>query len=228
MIDASASTRLFFSDDSVEERRVGAARVVRQRHLVVAEALPLVQVARVAGVAGVHADDEVELLHPLPERVELGQRERLAALPRGHRRDADEEDLGAALVDVLELVDRRVVAGGEADDRRGVDGVGVDVGPVLVHPLVERVDDGARRVGVVGHALLERARERRPQQRAVDAHLLHELEARLRVEEGVDAGHGHHLPEAASPTLPKPPPPLVTSRPEPPGDRDLPNVGFGM
>ena len=145
-----------------------------------------------------HADDEVELLHTLPERVELGQRERLAALPRGNRGDADQEDLGAPLGDVLELGERDVVARGEADDRRGEDGVGVDVGPVLVHPLVERVDHHAHPVGVVRHALLERARERGPQQRAVDAHLLHELEARLGVEEGVEARHRHHLPEAGA------------------------------
>ena len=104
-----------------------------------------------------------------------------------------EEDLGAALVDVLELLDGAVDAGGEADDRRGVERVGVVVGPVLVHPLVQRVDHRHRDVGVVGHALLEDAGERRPQQRAVDAHLLHELHARLGVEERVDAGHHDQL-----------------------------------
>ena len=145
-----------------------------------------------------HADHQVELLHPLPERVELGQRERLATLPRGHRRHPDQEDLPAALVDVLELLDRGVVAVRERDDRRRVDGVGVDERPVLVHPLVQRVDDGDGHVGVVGHAFFEHARERRPQQRAVDAHLLHELEPGLRVEEGVDAGHDDHLRAAGS------------------------------
>ena len=79
------------------------ASLAAMRHLAVAEPFPFVGVPRVAGVAGVHADDEAELLHPLPERVELGQRERLAALPRGHRRHADQEDLGAALGHVLEL-----------------------------------------------------------------------------------------------------------------------------
>ena len=138
----------------------------------------------------------------LPERVELGQRERLAALPRRHRRHADQEDLGAALVDVLELLERRVGAGGQADDRRRVDGVGVDVGPVLVHPLVEGVDDGDGEVGVVGDALLEHAGQRRPQQRAVDAHVLHQREARLGVEEGVDAGHHLRLDAGRAPPTP--------------------------
>ena len=73
----------------------------------IADALPLVLIPHVAGVARVHADDDVELLDPLPEGVELGQRERLAALPCGHRRDAHQEDLGPAFVDVLELLERR-------------------------------------------------------------------------------------------------------------------------
>ena len=43
-------------------------------------ALPLVVVAGEAVVGGVHADRDVELGHPLPEGVELGQRERAVAL----------------------------------------------------------------------------------------------------------------------------------------------------
>ena len=43
-----------------------------------------------------------------------------------------------------ELLEGAVGARGQADDRRGVDRVGVHVGPVLVHPLVERVDDRDR------------------------------------------------------------------------------------
>ena len=179
-----------------EERRVRAdARVARDAHLAVAEAFPLVRVPGVAGVAGVHADGETEFLDPLPERVELGKRERLAALPRGHRRHPDEEDLGAALVDVLELLEG-AIEHRERDDRRGVDGVGVHVAPVLVHPLVQRVDHRAHRVGIVGHPLLEHTGERRPQERAVDPHLLHELEPGLGIEEGVEARHRDHLPEA--------------------------------
>ena len=229
MIDAMASTRLSFSDDNARNAGDDPARrrLRGDHHLAVAEALPLVRVAGVAGVAGVHADHEVELLHALPERVELGKRERLAALPRGHRRHTDEEDLGAALGDVLELVDRGVVAGREADDRRGVDGVGVHVGPVLVHPLVQRVDHRAHGVGVVGHPLLEDAGQRRPQEGAVDAHLLHELEPGLGIEEGVEARHRHHLPEAASALVPNPAPPLVTSSPAPPGTATLVEGGVG-
>ena len=47
--------------------------------LAVADALPLVEVAGVAAVRGVHADDDAGLLDELPERVELGQRERARA-----------------------------------------------------------------------------------------------------------------------------------------------------
>ena len=53
-----------------------AAAAGERRELVVADALPLVDVALVAAVGGVHADDDVLLLHQLPERVELGQGER--------------------------------------------------------------------------------------------------------------------------------------------------------
>ena len=81
----------------LERRR--ALRLERQ-HLA-GDALPLVHVALVAGVTGVHAHDDVEALDLGPERVELGEREGLAALPGGHRRHADQEDLGTALVDVL-------------------------------------------------------------------------------------------------------------------------------
>ena len=62
----------------------GAAAVER-RELVAADALPLVDVALVAAVGGVHADDEVGLDDLLPERVELGQRERRGA-PGGRAR----------------------------------------------------------------------------------------------------------------------------------------------
>ena len=87
----------------------GAAR--EGGELVVADALPLVDVALVAAVGGVHADDDVLLLHELPERVELGQGERAGAAEAGHRRRAHEDDLGAALGHPLELLD------GLVDDR---------------------------------------------------------------------------------------------------------------
>ena len=45
------------------------------------------------------ADDQTELLHPLPERVELGQGEAPPPLPGRHRRHADQEDPGAPLGD---------------------------------------------------------------------------------------------------------------------------------
>ncbi len=74
-----------------------------------------------------------------------------------------------------------------------------DVAPVLGQPPVQRVDHGAHRIGIVGQAFFERAGERRPQQRAIDAHLLHELEPRFGIEERVDAGHRDHLLVEAEP-----------------------------
>ena len=67
---------------------------------------------------------------------------------------------------------------------------------MLVHPLVECVDDGHGDVGIVGDTAFEHAGERRPEQGAVDAHVLHEGQPRLRVEERVDARHGADLREA--------------------------------
>ena len=65
---------------SAVARRASARRSrsssLNGRHLAVADALPLVHVALVAAVGGVHADDDVGLDDLLPERVELGQGER--------------------------------------------------------------------------------------------------------------------------------------------------------
>ena len=94
MIDAIASTRFDFSDMSV--RKPGDAVADERPELAVAEAFPVVDVALVAAVARVHADHDVELGDELPERVELGQGERLAAGVRGHRSDAQQEGCGAA------------------------------------------------------------------------------------------------------------------------------------
>src|SRR5579883_3347959 len=135
------------------EGRVGPPGVAVDAHLLVAEALPLVDVTVVAGVTRVHAHHDVEALHLLPERVELGQGEGLAPLPGRHRGHPQEEDLRPALVDVGQLLERPAGTGGQADDGGGVDGVGVDVAPVLVHPCVESVDHGDGRVGIVGQAL---------------------------------------------------------------------------
>ena len=165
-----------------------------------ADAVPLVEVALgVVVVAGVHAHHQVEFLHPGPERIELGQGERLATLPGRHRGDPNQKDLGSSLVNPLELLDGAVVAGGQADDRGGVDGAGIHERPVLVHPLVEGVGHRHGDVGIVSNPPLQHAGQSRPQQGAVDAHVLHESQPRLRVEEGVDAGHGLHPLQAQVP-----------------------------
>jgi hypothetical protein len=58
----------------------------------------------------------------------------------GHRGGADEDRPGAALDYVLELPDR-LVDDRQVDDRGREDPVLEVEGPVLVHPLVERVHD---------------------------------------------------------------------------------------
>ena len=58
------------------------------------------------------------------------------------------------------------------------------------------MDHRTRRVGIGRQTLLDLVHERRPEQRPVDAHLPHQREARLGIEEGVDAGHRDELAEA--------------------------------
>ena len=161
-------------------------------HLATANAQPLVRVPQVARIAGVHPNHDVEVLHPLPERVELGKRERLPSLPRRDGRNAQQEDLGAPLVDELELLEGAVEYS-EADDRGRVDRVRSHVAPVLVHPLVEGMDDGRGGIGIVGEPLLDRTGECGPEQRSIDAHLFHQLQTGLGIEERIDARHDHHL-----------------------------------
>ena len=153
--------------------------------LAAAEALPLVGVALVARVRLVHAHHDVRLLDGLPEGIELGQRERSAALPRGDRRRVQQERLGAVLDDELELL-QGPVEDREADHGRREHGVFVVVGPVLQHPAVEGAQDDLNGVRVVRQPLLHAGGQGGPDERPVDAHVLHEGEARLGVEEGVD------------------------------------------
>ena len=68
------------ADDGREARAA-----LERRHLAVADALPLVDVALVAAVGGVHADQDVGLCDQLPERVELGEGERARAHAARHR-----------------------------------------------------------------------------------------------------------------------------------------------
>ena len=145
-------------------------------------ALPLVVVAGQPVVGGVHAHCDVELGHPLPEGVELGQGERAVAAVAGNRRGPDENELGPPLHHPLELLDR-TVHDGQRDDRGRKDPALVVEGPVLVHPLVQRVDDDVRGDGVVGQALFEQTGQGRPHERAVEAELVHEREAGLGREE---------------------------------------------
>ena len=135
---------------------------------------PFVHVALEPAVGRVHADDDVGFLDPLPERIELGQRERAPTVTEvGHRRRAHEDGLGATLDDPFEFLDR-LVDDRQRDDRRGEDPVLEVERPLLVHPLVERVDDDVARDRIVGEAFLEQARQRRPHHRPVNALVVHQ------------------------------------------------------
>ena len=176
-------------DDVADHAAVGVeqraeARLLRlEREELAVVAFPLVEVPLVTAVGRVHADDDVGVLHGGPERVELGQRERAATTVEvGDRCRPDEDGLGAPRHDPLELLDR-LLDDGQRDHRGGEDSTVEVEGPLLVHPLVERVDDHMGGDGVVGEPLLEQAGERRPHHGPVDAELVHEHDAGLGVEE---------------------------------------------
>ena len=95
---------------------------------------------------------------------------------------------GTALDAPLELLDR-LLDDRQRDHRSGEDAVLVVESPHLVEPLVERVDDDVDGDRIVGETLLDEAGQRREHQRAVDAELVHHLEARSGLEEGRDGAH---------------------------------------
>src|SRR3546814_9938559 len=100
--------------------------------------------------------------------MELLGPERAGAIRAGDRVGADEHRLGATLDAPLELLDR-LLDDGQRDHRGGVDAALVVEAPGLVEPLVEGVDDGVDRVGLVAQALLEEAGQPREQERPDDA-----------------------------------------------------------
>src|SRR3546814_357127 len=160
---------------------------LEREHLGVA-AVPVVDVAGVAAVGRVPPDEDVVLDDLLPERVELREAERARAPVAGHWSGPDEHDLGAALHHPLELLDG-LLHDRQSDDRRGEDAVGVAELPGLVEPLVEGVHDRVGGFGVVAQALLHEAGQRGEHERAVEALLVHQLEARPGLAERGDGPH---------------------------------------
>ncbi len=134
-----------------------------------------------------HAHQDVGLLDCFPEWIELGQGERATTLPCGHRRRMQQEGLGAVLHDELQLLDG-LVEDGKADHRCRVHGIGVVVRPMLEHPAIEGTKDDLNGIGVARQPLLHASGQCGPDHRPVDAHVLHESQPRLGVEEGVDRG----------------------------------------
>ena len=168
----------------------------RQHLAVVAE--PVVGVALVAAVRGVHRHEDVGLDHLLPEGVELRQTERPRTAETGDGSRADQDDSGATLDHPLELLDRPL-HDRERDDRRGEDPTLVVELPRLVHPLVQGVDHRVDELGVVPHPLLHEAGQRREHEGPIDALLIHQLQASGRVAEGRD--RPHRLAEDLPPAL---------------------------
>src|SRR5262245_4286906 len=117
---------------------------------------PVGLVAGVAAVGGVHGDEDPGIDHRLPERVELLEAEGAGALVAGHGSGPDQHGAGAPLHTPLQLLDG-LLDDGQRDDRRGEDAALVVEGPLLVHPLVEGVDDDVGELGIVPEALLQQA-----------------------------------------------------------------------
>ena len=69
----------------------------------------------------------------------------------------------------------------EADVRRRVDAILVVERPVVVHPLVERVEDVVQRRGIVQERLFDADAERREHEATLQPLLVHQLEACLRL-----------------------------------------------
>jgi hypothetical protein len=109
---------------------------------------------------------------------------------------AHEDDPGAAFEHPLELGDH-LLEDGQGDDGRGEDAVLVVEAPLLVQPLVDRVDGGVRQVAIVGEGVLDEVGDRREHQRALHAELIEELDSRARLTVRNDAVDrlARHLPE---------------------------------
>ncbi len=131
-----------------------------------------------------HPDEDVRFLHRLPERIELGQGERTAALPCRHGRRVEEERLRPVVDHEAELLEGPLEHR-EADHRSRVHRIGIVERPVLEHPTVERVKDDLNGVWILGQPLLDTGGERRPDHGLVDAHVLHEGQPGLGVEKGL-------------------------------------------
>ncbi len=112
----------------------------------------------------------------LPERIELGQRERPRSPVSRHRRRADEHRSGSSRHHPVQLLDR-LLDDRQADHRNGEDAALVVEAPFLVEPLVQRVHDDVDQRRIVAHPLLDETGQRREHERTLDAQLVHQLQA---------------------------------------------------
>ncbi len=135
-----------------------------------------------------HADQQVVLDDPLPERVELGQCERPGTAESGNRRRAHQDATRTALDRPLQLLDR-LLDDRQGDDRGGENAVLIVEAPDLIEPLIQRMDQDVDGDRVVAQPLLEQAGQRREHQGAVQAQLVHLLQAWARLEKRRDRAH---------------------------------------
>ena len=138
-----------------------------------------------------HGYQNVQLHHPLPEWVELGQSERPRPSQAGRRRGADQHRSSPPLHAPLQFLDG-LVHDGKGHDGRWEDAPFVVERPVLQHPLVEGVDNDVAFVGGVPEALLNQRRQGGVHHGVVQAQLVHQLQSGFRGEkrgQGVDRLH---------------------------------------
>ena len=146
----------------------------------VAAFAPLGEVAAVAGIAAVERDRNACFGDARPERVEVRVGERARDAGQAHRRGAHHHEPHVAGERALELRDG-VAEIHQGDVRRREDHLLVRIAPVFVQPLVEGVEGGRNSRRVVAQRFLHAHAERREEERALDALLLHHFHARVAV-----------------------------------------------
>jgi hypothetical protein len=124
----------------------------------------------------VEGDRDPGLVELGPHRIELGVAGRHVAVPARHGTGDHHDDAGAGLEDSSHLGGRRVRVG-QSDHRRGVEPtVAAVVAPVVVEPLVERLEGGVEGRDVVLERLLHAHAEGGEQQGAIHPLLVEQVD----------------------------------------------------
>ena len=145
-------------------------RVVTKRLHLAAHA-PVGRITVVAHVARVVRDDDARFGGTRPEAVVHRVGRRAREVGAAHRTGSHHHDLGAVREHPLDFP-FGLLRVGEREIRRGVEPLLVVERPVVVHPLVERVERDVRGIGIVHERLLHADAERREEEGRLDVLLV--------------------------------------------------------